>query len=173
MIFFAQPASTCADHVLEHFAFRWNHLKVSKMLQSQKHRASFAGKTAHTFAHDALGGSNAVAAPLLHSATDMIACERRPVTINFQRGGDRVEAGPQGIEGFDEGFGIRPDAGEFFERARTSRLAAGDGGNEITKPQRPRFLASFLGRAPHQGVAEASGAPEGRGASFEMPRASG
>jgi hypothetical protein len=39
---------------LEHFAFRWNHLKVSKMLQSQKHRASFARKTAHTFAHDAL-----------------------------------------------------------------------------------------------------------------------
>jgi hypothetical protein len=45
---------SCSIKILEHFAFRWNHLKVSKMLQSQKHRASFARKTAHTFAHDAL-----------------------------------------------------------------------------------------------------------------------
>jgi hypothetical protein len=49
-----KPASPFPHPALEHFAFRWNHLKVGKMLQSQKHRASFARKTAHTFAHDAL-----------------------------------------------------------------------------------------------------------------------
>jgi hypothetical protein len=48
---------------LEHFAFRWNHLKVGKMLQSQKHRASFARKTAHTFAHDALAHAECRPAP--------------------------------------------------------------------------------------------------------------
>jgi hypothetical protein len=48
------PSSQARRRALEHFAFRWNDLKVSKMLQSQKHRASFARKTAHTFAHDAL-----------------------------------------------------------------------------------------------------------------------
>ena len=39
---------------LEHPAFKWNHLKADKMLEIQKGRASFARKTAHTFAHDAL-----------------------------------------------------------------------------------------------------------------------
>jgi hypothetical protein len=46
----------CVCRMLEHPAFRWNHLKADKMLGVQKGRVSFKRKTAHTFAQDDLGG---------------------------------------------------------------------------------------------------------------------
>ena len=72
-------------------AFRRTHLKADKMLEIQKDRASFERETAHTFAHDALGGqaSDLFVLSSYDATSPLLFCDREPEVSARPGGGSR------------------------------------------------------------------------------------